>query len=39
LQEEVPRRDSAARAAAYMIAVLVVLFVLLLGASVALGWP
>ena len=39
VQDDAPRSDSAARAAAYMIAVLVVLFVLLLGASVALGWP
>jgi hypothetical protein len=35
----VTRGDSAARAAAYMIAVLVVVFGLLLAASAALGWP
>jgi len=35
----VRRGDSAARTAAYMIAVLVVVFGLLLGASAALGWP
>jgi hypothetical protein len=33
------RGDSAARTAAYTIAVLVVVFGLLLGASAALGWP
>ena len=38
-EEVVTRGDSAARAAAYTIAVLVVLIGLLLGASAALGWP
>jgi hypothetical protein len=38
-KEAVDRGETAARAAAYMIAVLVVLFGLLLGASMALGWP
>ena len=35
----VKRDDSATRTAVLMIAVLVVLFGLLLGASAALGWP